>query len=131
MSNVNIPSNKSFGVFLSVIFLIFSLLSYFNDLSSYYLLFFFLSLIILFITIIFPKVLGPFNFIWMKFGIYLGKIMNPIILSFIYFFIISPLAIILNLLGRDELRLKPKKVATYWVIRKEKNIDKNFFEDQF
>jgi hypothetical protein len=67
----------------------------------------------------------------MKFGIYLGKIMNPIILSFIYFFIISPLAIILNLLGRDELRLKPKKVATYWVIRKEKNIDKNFFEDQF
>ena len=131
MSNVNIPSNKSFGVFLSVIFLIFSLLSYFNDLSSYYLLFFFRSLIILFITIIFPKVLGPFNFIWMKFGIYLGKIMNPIILSFIYFFIISPLAIILNLLGRDELRLKPKKVANYWVIRKEKNIDKNFFEDQF
>ena len=58
---------------------------------------------------------------WLKFGELLGKIISPIVMSFIYFIFETPLAIIIRLFGIDLLKIKFSKAASYWINR-EKNI---------
>ena len=87
-----------------------------------------MSLIILLISLIKPSVLFIFNKAWMKFAFFLSKIINPLIMGFIYFIIITPLAITLRLFGRDELKIKTKKVDTYWCSN---NQNKTLFERQY
>jgi len=82
------------------------------------------------ITIINAKILLPLNKLWMKFGILLGMIVSPIIMGIIYFGIFTPIAIIMRLAGRDELRLRLKKQKTHWINRKILNkVDS--FKNQF
>ena len=74
--------------------------------------------IFLIITIINADALLPLNKLWMKFGILLGMIVNPIIMGIIFFGIFTPIAIIMRLSGRDELRLQFKIKQTHWINRK-------------
>lgn len=62
-----------------------------------------------------PVVLAPLNYVWTRFGLLLGRIINPIVLGLMYFIIISPIAIGMKLVGRDPLKRKyePEK-DTYW-----------------
>jgi hypothetical protein len=82
------------------------------------------------ITIINAKILLPLNKLWMKFGILLGMIVSPIIMGIIYFGIFTPIAIIMRLAGRDELRLRLKKQKTHWINRKILN-KVDLFKNQF
>jgi hypothetical protein len=66
----------------------------------------------------------------MKFGVLLGMIVSPIIMGIIYFGIFTPIAIIMRLSGRDELRLRLKKQKTYWINRKTLN-EVDSFKKQF
>ena len=65
--------------------------------------------IFLIITITNADALLPLNKLWMKFGILLGMIISPIIMGIIFFVIFTPIAILMRLSGRDELRLRLKK----------------------
>ena len=66
----------------------------------------------------------------MKFGVLLGMIVSPIIMGIIYFVIFTPIAIIMRLSGRDELRLRLKKQKTHWINRKTLN-EVDSFKNQF
>jgi len=130
-SQVNLPSNKKFGFFFSIIFLIFCI--YFFYLSKNYLagIFLFLTILIFLITFFNPNLLSIFNRLWMTIGIKLGNIINPIILFLIYFSLFASYGIIMKILKRDELRIKlNKKLSSFWRVRKE---TKNFtnFNNQF
>jgi hypothetical protein len=57
--------------------------------------------------------------------------MNPIILGFIFFIIISPIAIVIRMFGRDELNLKFHKNNTYFKTRAIKDIKPESFKNQF
>ena len=84
MSEYSLPSNKKFGIFFSGIFFILSVYFYFNGNE---LLVYLLSLFVVFLLIItFVKadILMPFNKLWMRFGLLLGKIISPIILGVIF-----------------------------------------------
>ena len=127
---IKLPSNRKFGFFLSTIFLLASLYSHYIDSEiMIYILGAFCG-IFLIITIINAKILLPLNKLWMKFGILLGMIVSPIIMGIIYFGIFTPIAIIMRLAGRDELRLRLKKQKTHWINRKILNkVDS--FKNQF
>ena len=86
--------------------------------------------ILLIITNTNAKVLLPLNKLWMKFGILLGMIISPIIMGIIFFGIFTPIAFLMRLSGRDELRLRFKKKKTYWIDRKTLN-EFDFFKKQF
>ena len=81
-------------------------------------------------TIINAKILLPLNKLWMKFGILLGMIVSPVIMGIIYFGVFTPIAIVMRLAGRDELRLQLKKQKTHWVNRKILN-KVDLFKNQF
>lgn len=65
-----------------------------------------------------PKILHPLNVVWMKFAALLNSIVSPIVLGLLFFVTITPIGILMKLLGKDLLRLKFDKGAkSYWIER--------------
>ncbi len=126
------PSNKRFGYFFSIIFLGTSIFFYINYSLFLFIFFIMLFLIFLIFSIFFSKYLFLFNYLWFRFGLLLNVIVSPIILGMIFFFLFTPMSLIMKLFGRDELLLKmDNKKLSYWRERKTKYINPKSFEDQF
>ena len=66
----------------------------------------------------------------MRFGLLLGMIVSPIVLGFIFFGLITPIAMFMRVSGRDELRLKFSQKASHWILRSEP-IKSESFKQQF
>tara|TARA_Y100000816_G_C25728263_1_gene383648 strand:+ start:62 stop:331 length:270 start_codon:yes stop_codon:yes gene_type:complete len=81
-----------------------------------------ISLLFLILGIINSKILTPFKKGWIKLGEILGKVIAPIVMGFIYFIVITPIGILLQLFGKDLLNIKFNKNKSYW-IKREKDIN--------
>ena len=114
-------NNKSFGI---LFFIVFSLIAVWPilDSSSIRIWAIVVSLIFLILGILNSKILTPLKKAWIKFGELLGKIIAPIVMGFIYFLIITPIGILMRLIGKDLLGMKYSKNNSYW-IRRAKNIN--------
>jgi hypothetical protein len=65
-----------------------------------------------------PSLLAVPNRWWMKFGLLLAKIVNPIVMGLVFYLTVTPTAAIMRLMGKDPLRLKIDKSAkSYWIER--------------
>lgn len=76
-----------------------------------------LSILLLILTMIAPKVYKPFAKIWFELATTIGTVMSKILLSLIYFFIVTPVALIRKLMGADSLQLKKWKNGTESVLQ--------------
>ena len=108
LSDIELPSNRKFGLFFTAIFLIAASYCYYVNSITWLYTFGVISLVLFLVTLIQADFLLPFNKLWMKFGLLLGMIVNPIVMGVIFFGIFTPVAIFTRFLGRDELRLKFK-----------------------
>ena len=127
MDEVKIGSNKSFGIVFFIVFFIISiypLLSH-NEIRLWSLI---ISIIFLILGLLNSKLLTPLNKIWFKFGILLGKIISPLVMGLIFFFVVTPIGILMRILKKDLLNLKFNKKTTYWI---EKNDPKSKMKNQF
>ena len=112
-NKIKLPSNKKFGIFFCFIFII--LYSYFLYIKNInILLFLIISVILLIISIFKPSLLNKLNYLWYKLGIILGKIISPILLSIIFFVLITPIEIFMKIIGRDYLNIIDKNNNSYW-----------------
>lgn len=84
------------------------------------------SVVFLIFSIVKAEVLLPLNKLWMRFGLVLSMLVSPIVLSIIFFGLFTPIAFVMRLSGRDELRLKFCKKPTHWIVRKEQIKSENF-----
>jgi energy-coupling factor transporter transmembrane protein EcfT len=78
-----------------------------------------LSLVFLIITIIRPNLFTFLNKLWIKFGILLGKIISPIVMGLVFFFVVTPIGILIRILKKDVMGLKRGK-SSYWINRENK-----------
>jgi hypothetical protein len=78
-----------------------------------------LSLLFLIITIIRPNLFTFLNKLWIKFGILLGKIISPIVMGLVFFFVLTPVGLIVRVLKKDVMGLK-RGAPSYWINRKDK-----------
>src|SRR6056300_1439226 len=126
-NKTKISSNRSFGIIFFVVFLFIALypITYSEDIRIW-------SLIISFIFIILgllnSKILTPLNKLWFKFGIFLGKIISPLIMGIIFFLVVTPIGLIMRILGKDLLNLKYNSNKSYWI---EKSGPKSKMKNQF
>ena len=125
--NINISSNRSFGIVFFIVFLIIALYPLLNNENIRYWSLI-ISLIFLVLGLINSKILTPFNKLWFKFGIILGKIISPIVMGIIFFLVVTPIGFIMRVLGKDLLNLKYSKDKSYWI---EKNGPKSKMKNQF
>lgn len=84
-----------------------------------------------FIAIVAPRMLTPLNKAWMKLGDLMSKFFSPLVLGVIFFVLITPIALITRLIGRDELRLKKVNASSYWNDRLPPGPASDSFKNQF
>ena len=127
MDNIKIGSNKSFGiVFFGVFFLIAIYpLSNSGELRLWSLI---ISIIFLLLGLVNSKILNPLNKLWFKVGIFLGQIISPLVTGIIFFFVVTPIGILMRLLNKDLLNLKFNNNSSYWI---KKNGPKSKMKNQF
>ena len=127
MKDIKISTNKSFGL---VFFVVFFLISVYPLLNTGNIRFWSLIVAIIFLTLglLNSKILTPLNKIWFKFGLLLGSIVSPIVMSIIFFFVVTPISLIMRILGKDILNLKWNNSNSYWI---EKSGPKSKMKNQF
>ena len=115
-NNIKIGTNKSFGIVFFLFFLIVSLFPLFKN-GNIRVWSLIIAIIFLILGLLNSKFLSPLNKIWFKFGILLGNFVSPIVMSIVFFVIVTPTSIIMRVLGKNLLNLKKGNKKTYWVER--------------
>ena len=114
---IKISSNRSFGILFSIVFLIVATYPLLND-GNIRVWSLFLSIIFFILGILNSRFLNPLNKLWFKFGIFLGNFFSPIVMSIIFFAIVTPIAFLMRLLKKDLLNLKFISNNSYWKLKK-------------
>ena len=127
MDDIKISSNRSFGIVFFIVFLLIALypLTYSQDIRIWSVI---ISIIFLVLGLFNSKILTPLNKLWLKFGIFLGKIISPIIMGIIFFLVVTPIGLLMRLLGKDLINLKYNNNKSYWI---EKKGPKSKMKNQF
>ncbi len=114
MENIKIPSEKSFGIVFAVLFFLIAVYPLINsgEIRYWSLI---LSLLFLILGLLKSKILTPLNKLWFKFGIFLGKVISPLVMGIIFFLVITPIAILMRLMRKDLLNLKFNSSNSYWI----------------
>ncbi len=125
--DIKIGSNRSFGIVFFAFFLIISIFPLFKngDLRIWSLI---VGIIFLVLGILKSEILTPLNRIWFKIGVILGNFISPIVMGFIFFFVVTPISLIMKLFGKDILNLKKNNKESYWI---EKSGPKSKMKNQF
>ena len=127
MKKIPKSSNKSFGLVFFIVFILIAFYPLLND-GNIRLWSLLVSLIFLILGLLNSKILNPLNSLWQKFGLLLNKVMSPLIMGLIFFFIVTPIGILMRLLKKDLLNLKFNKKETYWI---DKSGPKSKMKNQF
>ena len=83
-------------------------------------------------ALFFPVLLEPLNILWTRFGFFLHKIINPIVMGILFFGVVTPTGVCMRLFGKDLLKLKfePGR-ASYWEEREKPGPDPETMKHQF
>lgn len=110
-------SDRTFGLVFAAFFTLFGLtpLRHHHPMRVWALV---LAGIFLLIAMVRPSVLRTFNKAWAKLGLLMGRVMNPVVTTIMFYVVFTPAAVLLRMLGKDPLRLKLAPDAeTYWIAR--------------
>ena len=120
-------SNRNFGLVFFIFFFIIGIWPLLND-ETLRLWSIIISFIFLILGLINSSLLTPLNLLWFKFGLFLGKVVSPIVMGVIFFVVVTPTGILMRILKKDLLNLKFTNKTTYWIKKDEiKNTMKNQF----
>ncbi|MBZ0198758.1 MAG: hypothetical protein K8H86_02745 [Ignavibacteriaceae bacterium] len=121
---------KKFGLTIGAVLVIIAIVLYLYGKQSY---FYFLApgLLLASIGLAIPEMLKPLNKVWMIIAILLGWVMTRVILTILFYLVITPTGLIARLVGKDFLKLRKIKSETYWEKREPKTPVKVDYERQF
>lgn len=117
---VKMGSERSLGLVFAVVFVIVGLWPLTGDGGEPRI--WSLAIAVLFagLGLFFPKLLGPLNKAWFKFGMLLSAIVSPIVMGLLFFIAVTPTALIMRLRNKDLLKAKlDRKAKSYWIQRDE------------
>ena len=116
-NEIKISSNRNFGIVFFLVFLLIAVYPLTNneEIKVWSVI---ISLIFLVLGLSNSKILTPLNKLWFKFGIFLGKIVSPLIMGIIFFLVVTPIGLLMRIFGKDVLNLKYNKNKSYWIEKK-------------
>ena len=122
---------RSFGITIGIILLLIAGFLFYKEKHSFQIFLYIASSFIGFGLII-PIILKPIYIVWMAFAIILGWFMTRVILSLLFYVIITPIGVILRIVGKDFLELKKQTVQeSYWNQRDSSHERNQNYERQF
>jgi cytochrome c oxidase subunit IV len=117
MDEIKLGSNRSFGIVFFIVFVLIAIYPLKNQ-EEVRLWSLIISFLFLFLGLLNSKILTPLNKLWFRFGLFLGKIISPIIMVVIFFLVVTPIGLLMRLFGKDVLNLKlNKKKSSYWIAK--------------
>ena len=116
--NIKRKNNITFGILFFIFFLIIGLCPLISN-EPIRIWSIIVSLVFLTVTIIKPNLFTFLNKLWIKFGILLGKIISPIVMGLVFFFVVTPIGIFIKVLKKDVMSLK-RGASSYWITREDK-----------
>ena len=128
---VEIGSERSFGIVFAIVF---SIIGAWPLLSGGELRLWSMAIAAVFLGLGFaaPRVLRPLNTMWFKFGMLLGRIIAPVVISILFFVTVTPTGLIMRLMHKDILRLKlDRNAKSYWISRSETDNPMGSMKKQF
>lgn len=131
----NIKSGKSdirkFGITIGLFLMILAGFLFWRGKESFEI-FLISGLVLLVLGLTIPVVLKPVYWIWMVLAVILGWIMTRVILSLLFYIVITPIGLFSRLFGNKFLDLKwDKSKDTYWNYRNTKQLNSEDYERQF
>lgn len=114
---VKVSSEKSFAIVFSIVFILIAIYPLVSggDLRFWAIGF---AIVILIIGFIKPSLLQLPNRLWFRFGMTIGAIVAPIVMSFVYIVAVVPTGLVMKILGKDPLQKKiDKNRDSYWISR--------------
>jgi hypothetical protein len=113
----NMPTNRSFGIVFSIVFLLVGIYPLALSKSVHFIPLF-ASVSILFLAFAAPKILTPFNYIWFRIGMLLHAIVSPIALGILFYGVVTPTCLLMRLSGKKPLALDfDRDAPSYWIQR--------------
>jgi hypothetical protein len=111
-------SDRVFGLVVAGVFLVLALLTYLRGhgvrwWSLWAAVAFSLS------ALLYPRIFRRLNWFWLKVGLLLHAIVNPVVMGLLFYLIVTPIGLVFRWLGNDPLRLRfDRSLDTYWIERR-------------
>ena len=122
---------RKFGLTIGIIIILIAALLFWKQKPSF-IYFFPVGLFLVLAGIFTPPLLRPLNKGWMIFSVLLGWVMTRVILSVLYYIILTPIGIIAKISGKKFLELKiDKSKESYWEKREKAEFNTADYERQF
>lgn len=123
---------RKFGFLMSVCFILLGGLFLWRD-KGFYWCFFILSAFFLFFALVLPGALGKIYKSWMALSRIMGFFMSRLILSILFYLVLTPMGILMRLFGKDllDINFTRNSPASYWIPKKNDNSLERDYERQF
>jgi hypothetical protein len=114
---VRASSNRSFGWVFTVVFVIIAAWPLFSGgMVRWWSLL--IAAAFALVTVAVPKLLAVPNRLWLRFGLLLNRIISPVALAILFYLVVTPVAGLMRVFGKDNLRLRRSDSDTsYWIKR--------------
>jgi nitrate reductase NapE component len=115
--DVKASSNRSFGWVFTAVFLIIALWPLVSGgMVRWWSVF--VAAAFALVTVAAPNLLALPNRLWLRFGLLLNRIISPVVLALLFYFVVTPMGALMRVFGKDSLRLRRRgSDATYWIKR--------------
>ena len=122
----------NFALSMSAVLMIFGVVLFLKKSGPSCLVFFFVSSIFAFLGMLCPKPLVPVYRLWMAFAAVIGWVMTRLLLTVLFYLVITPIGLLAKLCGNDFLSIKlDGKAGSYWVKRPPAQTGTERYEKQF
>ena len=131
----NITSGKSelrkFGITVGTVLGLLGGLFLWRE-KEYYFYFLIFSAAFLFLGTVVPILLRPIHKVWMIVAVLLGWVMTRMILSVLFYLVVTPIGLLAKLFGKGRLNLAfDKSAESYWRSKDNKRQETSDYEKQF
>jgi predicted membrane metal-binding protein len=114
---ISSSSDRSFGFVFSVVFALVALWPLLDGRPPRYWAVL-IACIFLFLAGFAPRILRLLNMLWSRVGALLHRIVTPLVMSAVFFLVVTPTACIMRAFGKDPLRLRlDRNAKSYWIER--------------
>ncbi len=125
------PSDRNFGFTMAAVCALIGGLGLYKN-SSHAPIWLAAAVVFATLTLWRPQSLGPANRAWLKLGLLMYRVVNPVIMAILFFGAILPIGLIMRLFGKDFLRLARDRASpTYWLPRSDPRPPSESMRQQF
>ena len=125
------PSDRNFGFTMAAVFALIGAYGLYRA-SSHAPIWLGIAAVFAVVTLVRPQSLGPANRAWLKLGLLMYKVVNPVIMAILFFGVVMPIGLLMRLFGKDFLRLAhDRQASTYWLPRTDPRPQSESMKQQF